>query len=152
MLGGSKVPFDEFAARLNRHRQNVNQQQAKLQLLQQEKERLHPEIVELLDRADLLRKGCILLQACSKAGHDLIKQQVEPAVTAALREIFNLSIKFEIEFKERVGGFDCNFYITDQGRRGSIFGSQAGGFVDIATLIINLIFVLRFFDPPLLPI
>ena len=124
------------------------QEQAKRELLDQNKKDLVKQKKHLDKDIDTLEKVSILFQKTAQYAREQGKVQIENLTTRSLNYIFKEDYKFIVELTEKRSSPWAEFYIEEKNENGTVKTrpeeSKGGGIVDIVSLALRLSFLENF--------
>lgn len=131
--------------KLRNWNKEVQRDQAKRELLQEDYERLKDSLKECEKKIELNQKVAIFLHRCSEFAREQARIQLERNTTRALQSIFERDVEFHIDFVEKRGNIDAEFTIDTpfEGTRVKTNPtiSNGGGIVDVVSLALRLSFL-----------
>lgn len=130
---------------LRKWSKDVQRDQARRELLQEDFERLRASTKEYEKELELYQKVAIFLHRCSEFAREQARVQLERNTTRALQSIFERDVEFHIDFVEKRGNIDAEFTIDTpfEGTRVKTNPtiSNGGGVVDVVSLALRLSFL-----------
>lgn len=109
-------------------------------MLQKQLLKIEQQLIELKENYEASLKARALIQDVGKQTQQQLEYHISSIVTTAIMSVFEEEIEFKVEFVERRGKTECDFwFVKDSEKMNPVF-SSGGGLLDITSFALRISF------------
>lgn len=109
-------------------------------MLQKQLSNIEQQLIELKENYEASLKARALIQDVGKQTQQQLEYHISSIVTTAIMSVFEEDIEFKVEFVERRGKTECDFWFVKDGEKMNPVFSSGGGLLDITSFALRISF------------
>jgi DNA repair exonuclease SbcCD ATPase subunit len=132
--------MQKYKQELNKLSEYIVSQKAERNMLQKQLSNIEQQLIELKENYEASLKARALIQDVGKQTQQQLEYHISSIVTTAIMSVFEEDIEFKVEFVERRGKTECDFWFVKDGEKMNPVFSSGGGLLDITSFALRISF------------
>jgi DNA repair exonuclease SbcCD ATPase subunit len=132
--------MQKYKQELNKLSEYIVSQKAERNMLQKQLSNIEQQLIELKENYEASLKARALIQDVGKQTQQQLEYHISSIVTTAIMSVFEEDIEFKVEFVERRGKTECDFWFIKDGEKMNPVFSSGGGLLDITSFALRISF------------
>lgn len=126
--------------RLEKAKTYLHRKQAEQSLLKKQSEEIEQTLLAIKEHYEDALQARSIIQKVAKELQQTLQFHISNLVTHAISSVFDEDIEFVVEFVEKRGQTECDFYYLKNGEKYKPITSSGGGLLDITSFALRLSF------------
>jgi DNA repair exonuclease SbcCD ATPase subunit len=132
--------MQKYKQELNKLSEYIVSQKAERNMLQKQLSKIEQQLIELKENYEASLKARAIIQDVGKQTQQQLEYHISSIVTTAIMSVFEEEIEFKVEFVERRGKTECDFWFVKDGEKMNPVFSSGGGLLDITSFALRISF------------